>query len=867
MCSNSIVHASDDSLARFWTSLEEDEVHPVATFAQRKQESLILCESGESAQALAGKLRSKLNRDASEVNVAPYDLFGTSSCLLLPLPRYSTRLLNFVGWTESELCSGLVELFSSLSPKSDSLTFGPIIQALNIEPLSTKYRNHSSSSETNLNAGKEVESKVAAQNSSASGSIGGEMRYHVRVELRMDDRHELIEDDEWSRRLAALSATSPSLRQHHWFGALQLQKQKTFLFYSSEDFSGKGLRDTVIEDPQSIQISFASHVLSSELVLLSSAIKRLGYRQKLYIDGTGVEDGDKMRTRIPSPRNLSRPATSFSLSSVIDSIEKGTPIDNVILIHLDHAGLHQSAALRVNLRIDASEQHPKDFVQQDAENFHRILSLSTLSTDIFHLIGHLPTDVDAVFDSISHHLQAPSTSSISTTSESNVADASTLRSNTKHSLDSQVKETQEETIFALNARTDSLSDHSQFLSTTFSLLASNRCKIVKVDGQRLIKALDVVIEVKSPRLPEIISRLPHGGLLSSSSAISASPTSLYAITIISSRITSVCLRHLVQQTAGSVSSFSRVRQLSIASSSRESFPSLCPPLCSHRNATEDEVAEMNEVDCVELVVSLTSPASYDLVSLRKTLSSIGLLNVADVSIQRETFVRRNRRVATFDMDSTLIQLECIDEMAVFCGVGDQVKRITHRAMSGELDFRGALRERVKLLKGANAEKLFAQVLRAINYTPHAKFMCHTLRALGFDLAVLSGGFYPIILTVQAHLKLQHARANSLAIDAEKGTLTGTLLEGATIIDADAKEKYLIQLCAEAHIDPELSFAVGDGANDLKMLAASGMGIAFLAKPTVQEKAKFHINQLTLAPVLSLLGLSRDDCITLLNEER
>lgn len=222
----------------------------------------------------------------------------------------------------------------------------------------------------------------------------------------------------------------------------------------------------------------------------------------------------------------------------------------------------------------------------------------------------------------------------------------------------------------------------------------------------------------------------------------------------------------------------------------------------------------------------------------------------DCSIQLDSVYRRNRRLVAFDMDSTLIQVEVIDELARLHGVYDQVAAITERAMAGELDFQESFRERVKLLKGMPQEALLA-VANAVPLSDGAERLIRALKHFGYKTAVLSGGFQFVGDRLSERLGIDYVYANSLVF--ADGCATGEV-EGA-IVDAAAKARILGELCVSEGISPEQAIALGDGANDLPMLAAAGLGIAFHAKPVVRSSAGHAISQFGLDGVLYLLGFS------------
>eukprot|EP00930_Biecheleria_cincta_P032284 TRINITY_DN22403_c0_g2_i1.p1 TRINITY_DN22403_c0_g2~~TRINITY_DN22403_c0_g2_i1.p1 ORF type:complete len:838 (-),score=190.58 TRINITY_DN22403_c0_g2_i1:105-2618(-) len=226
---------------------------------------------------------------------------------------------------------------------------------------------------------------------------------------------------------------------------------------------------------------------------------------------------------------------------------------------------------------------------------------------------------------------------------------------------------------------------------------------------------------------------------------------------------------------------------------------------------------------------------------------------ADIAIQRDDLERWMRRLVIFDMDSTLIQQEVIDELAKIAGVEAQVKELTEAAMRGELDFFGSLKSRVALLKGHNAEELFAKVKANLIFTPGAKKLCSTLRRLGYKTAVISGGFLPVAQEVQKYLGLDYAFANTLEVEETTGLLTGKTT--GPVVTPQRKRQLLATIAQVEGCEIQQTIAVGDGANDIPMLHAAGLGIAFCAKPKVQEVSQFRINHMDLSTVLFLIGVS------------
>ncbi|ARU55885.1 phosphoserine phosphatase SerB [Oleiphilus messinensis] len=249
--------------------------------------------------------------------------------------------------------------------------------------------------------------------------------------------------------------------------------------------------------------------------------------------------------------------------------------------------------------------------------------------------------------------------------------------------------------------------------------------------------------------------------------------------------------------------------------------------------------------CIEFSVRGTPS---DLEQLRAEFLRIsGELNV-DIAFQEDNLFRRNRRLVVFDMDSTLIDAEVIDELAKEAGVGDQVAQITERAMRGEIEFNESFAQRVGLLKGM-PESVLETVAARLNLTEGAERLIGTLKSLGYKTAILSGGFTYFAKHLQEKLGIDYVYANELEIvgGAVTGRVTGTIVDGAR------KAHLLNEIAARENIRKEQVIAVGDGANDLPMLSQAGLGVAFRAKPLVKETARHAISNIGLDGILYLIG--------------
>lgn len=243
----------------------------------------------------------------------------------------------------------------------------------------------------------------------------------------------------------------------------------------------------------------------------------------------------------------------------------------------------------------------------------------------------------------------------------------------------------------------------------------------------------------------------------------------------------------------------------------------------------------------------------NIAAMRNDLMAVADTLPCDIAVNSEGLGRRAARLVVMDVDSTLIQDEVIELLADEAGVLPQVADITSRAMAGELDFSESLIERVKLLEGLD-EGVLDRVYDRIRLTPGARTFVRTLQRMGFRTAIVSGGFTYLVQRLADDLGLDHAYANTLEII--DGKLTGKVI--GTIVDRKGKETLLRKIAAEDDIPLEQTVAVGDGANDLDMLHAAGFGIAFNAKPIVQDEVETALNVPFLDAILFVLGVRRED---------
>jgi phosphoserine phosphatase len=254
------------------------------------------------------------------------------------------------------------------------------------------------------------------------------------------------------------------------------------------------------------------------------------------------------------------------------------------------------------------------------------------------------------------------------------------------------------------------------------------------------------------------------------------------------------------------------------------------------------------VTAIEMHVSGVHPDR-----LRVTLAEEAAVQSVDVAVQPANLLRHGMRLVVMDVDSTLVQGEVIEMLADQAGCGQEVRTVTEAAMRGDLDFEESLRARVALLAGLESAAL-DRVYEALELTPGARTMVRTLKRLGYRFAIVSGGFSAVTDRIAADLEIDFAASNELEV--VDGRLTGRIV--GPVLDRAGKAAALRRFAAEARVAQGATVAIGDGANDLDMLAAAGLGIAFNAKPVVQQAADTALNVPYLDAIMYLLGISREE---------
>ena len=256
---------------------------------------------------------------------------------------------------------------------------------------------------------------------------------------------------------------------------------------------------------------------------------------------------------------------------------------------------------------------------------------------------------------------------------------------------------------------------------------------------------------------------------------------------------------------------------------------------------------------LEIMITIANPEPGGGKAMRKALAVLTTELGVDIAIERAGLLRRSKRLVIFDCDSTLITGEVIEMLAAHAGKEAEVAEVTERAMRGELDFEESLRERVATLEGLDAS-VIDEVARDIVLTPGARTTIRTLKKMGYRTAVVSGGFIQVLEDLAEDLQLDYVRANTLEI--VDGKLTGRVT--GDIVDRARKAELLREFAEDSGLQMYQTVAVGDGANDIDMLSAAGLGIAFNAKPALREIADTSVNYPFLDEVLHILGVPREE---------
>ena len=262
----------------------------------------------------------------------------------------------------------------------------------------------------------------------------------------------------------------------------------------------------------------------------------------------------------------------------------------------------------------------------------------------------------------------------------------------------------------------------------------------------------------------------------------------------------------------------------------------------------DDIRRLSSAPIIALELFLSLPNS-DIKQVQSALSKVAVANRIDLSVQLGGSASQLKRVVLLDMDSTLIEEEVIDILASYAGKSQIASEITEKAMAGEMDFNHSLNSRVSLLAGLD-ESVLMNARKQITFTTGAQALVEQLHKLGHEVGVVSGGFIDVIEPILHSLKVDFYRANKLEI--QDGKLTGKLV--GKIIDSDEKANALQEFANLAGVDLQQTVAIGDGANDLKMIQTAGLGIAFNAKPKVVESADSTISFRDLSAVLPLMGI-------------
>jgi phosphoserine phosphatase len=247
--------------------------------------------------------------------------------------------------------------------------------------------------------------------------------------------------------------------------------------------------------------------------------------------------------------------------------------------------------------------------------------------------------------------------------------------------------------------------------------------------------------------------------------------------------------------------------------------------------------------------------SSTVTELKRSLYELSDKLGIDIILQKAESQRSDKGLVVFDMDSTLIEQEVIDVIASYAGLEEQVSKITAAAMNGEIDFNESLIQRAALLKGISSD-VFEELKSRLSFTPGARELTRVLRKKGAKLAVLSGGFVPLANWVKEQLGLDYAYANVLEVSEDGSELNGQV--SGQIVNSSVKAALLQEIAEKEKIEIDRVVAIGDGSNDLEMMQVAGFGIAFNAKPVVQQRAPSRLNTRSLQDVLYIFGYTREE---------
>jgi phosphoserine phosphatase len=280
--------------------------------------------------------------------------------------------------------------------------------------------------------------------------------------------------------------------------------------------------------------------------------------------------------------------------------------------------------------------------------------------------------------------------------------------------------------------------------------------------------------------------------------------------------------------------------------------SVASTLAEHGGNIE-RINRLSKGDLGSVEIQMGLPAGTDPEPLKRSLLALGMRQSFDVALQREGIFRRSKRLVVMDMDSTLIRIEIIDELARAHGVVAEVAAITERAMQGEMDYDESLRQRLALLQGLDVAVL-KRIASELPLTEGAETLIRVLKRLGYRTAVISGGFSVAAEALKARLGIDYAYSNTLEVVA--GKLTGRVV--GPIVNGRRKAEILEVIAQAEGVLLDQTIAVGDGANDLLMLEKAGLGIAFRAKKPLREKADTSLSATGLDAILYLLGISAEE---------